>query len=343
MSDIRGAADPARYRFRDLHSRVRLGTASDRYAGWLGQIYSPERFAHRATRRQKTLGRRKFTEQVLPVECVAEYFEHFPVLELDFTFYRPLLDAAGEPTANLHTLARYREHLGPGDRLLLKAPQAVTARALYRGETGADNPEFLDPTLFTERFYRPARKLLGDHLGGILFEQEYHRSSERQAPELVADVWERFFAAVPEDPRYHLELRTPGYLQPPLFAMLARRGVGQVLSHWTWLPPLTEQFRRGGGRFPNTGRSCVIRLLTPRNVRYADAYAAAHPFDRLVPGMLDPHMVADTVELLGAALAAEVDTDVIVNNRAGGNAPEIARQVAEAFLASGVDTQEVGA
>ena len=334
MSNIWGAVDPARYQFRGLHPRVRLGTASDRYAGWLGQIYSPERFAHRVTRRQKTLGRRRFTEEVLPVECVAEYFEHFPVLELDFTFYRPLLDTGGEPTANFHTLARYRQHLNPGDRLLLKAPQAVTARALYRGETSVANPEYLDPALFTERFYRPAAELLGDHLGGILFEQEYHRSDQRQAPEDVADQWEQFFGAVPADPRYHLELRTPGYLAPTLFAMLARRGVGQVLSHWTWLPPLAEQLRRAGGRFTNVDRSCVVRLLTPRNVRYADAYAAAHPFDRVVPGMLDPRMVADTVELLGTAVDRRVETDVIVNNRAGGNAPEIARQVAEAFLAA---------
>ncbi|MDF1552683.1 MAG: DUF72 domain-containing protein, partial [Deferrisomatales bacterium] len=326
MNDPRGTAEPARYRFRDLHPRVRLGTASDRYAGWLGQIYSPERFAHRVTRRQKTLGTRRFTEELLPVECVAEYFEHFPVLELDFTFYRPLLDAAGEPTANFHTLARYRQHLRPGDRLLLKAPQAVTAHTLYRGSAPAANPGYLDPSLFTARFYRPAVDLLGEHLGGILLEQEYHRSGERQPPEEVAAAWERFFASVPEDPRYHLELRTPGYLAPPLFAMLGRRGVGQVLSHWTWLPSLGEQLRRASGRFTNAGQTCVVRLLTPRNVRYADAYAAAHPFDRLVAGMLDPHMVSGTVELLRTAVSQSVETDVIVNNRAGGNAPEIARQ-----------------
>jgi uncharacterized protein YecE (DUF72 family) len=337
-----GAADPARYRFRDLDPRVRLGTASDRYAGWLGQIYSPERFAHRVTRRTKTLGRRRFTEEVLPVECAGEYFEHFPVLELDFTFYRPLLDAAGEPTANWHTLSRYRRHLGSGDRILLKAPQAVSARTLFRGGSAAANPGYLDPALFTERFYRPAVDLLGDHLGGILLEQEYQRSGERQAPEQAADAWGRFFGAIPPDPRYHLELRTPAYLDPSMFAMLRHHGVGQVLSHWTWLPPLGEQLQRAGQHFPNAGGTCVVRLLTPLRVRYADAYAAAHPFDRLVPGMLDPRMVADTVEVLRVALDRRVETDVIVNNRAGGNAPEIARQLAEAWLEAGGRDQATG-
>jgi len=35
---------------------------------------------------------------------VGEYFEHFPVLEIDFTFYRLLLDQEGQPTQNYHGL-----------------------------------------------------------------------------------------------------------------------------------------------------------------------------------------------------------------------------------------------
>lgn len=31
------------FKFRDLHPRVFLGTVSDRYAGWSGQIYAPEK------------------------------------------------------------------------------------------------------------------------------------------------------------------------------------------------------------------------------------------------------------------------------------------------------------
>ena len=32
------------FQFRDLHPLVSLGAASDRYAGWLGQIYSERRY-----------------------------------------------------------------------------------------------------------------------------------------------------------------------------------------------------------------------------------------------------------------------------------------------------------
>ena len=74
------------FQFRDLHPNVFLGTASDRYKGWIGQIYSSGLYADRINRRSKKLGTRTFVEEVLPVESVEEYFRHFRTLELDFTF-----------------------------------------------------------------------------------------------------------------------------------------------------------------------------------------------------------------------------------------------------------------
>ena len=99
------------FQFRGLHPNVFVGTASDRYAGWLGQIYSKQRYANRITRRKRTLGGESFVEEVLPVESVEEYFQHFRVLELDFTFYRLMLEENGEPTQNYHVLQKYREYL----------------------------------------------------------------------------------------------------------------------------------------------------------------------------------------------------------------------------------------
>ena len=46
-------ADLKQFKFRNLHPRVILGTASDRYAGWLGQIYTPEKYEGRIARRMK--------------------------------------------------------------------------------------------------------------------------------------------------------------------------------------------------------------------------------------------------------------------------------------------------
>ncbi len=48
---------------------------------------------------------------------------------------------------------------------------------------------------------------------------------------------DKFFQAIPQDNRYHLELRTDLYLREPVFEVLEKHGIGQALSHWTRLPP----------------------------------------------------------------------------------------------------------
>ena len=103
------AANIAQFKFRDLHPQVFLGTASDRYAGWLGQIYTPEKYDGRITRRMKNLEKNSYVEEVLPIDSVVEYFEHFPVLEIDFTFYRLLLNEQGRPSTNYELLKNYKQ------------------------------------------------------------------------------------------------------------------------------------------------------------------------------------------------------------------------------------------
>ena len=58
---------------------------------WVGQIYSEGRYGKGITRRSHKVGDKTFNEETLPVESATEYFEHFPVLEIDYTFYRLLL------------------------------------------------------------------------------------------------------------------------------------------------------------------------------------------------------------------------------------------------------------
>jgi uncharacterized protein YecE (DUF72 family) len=332
------------FHFRGLHPLVSMGTASDRYAGWMGQIYTPERYAGQVTRRSHTVGGKAFVEEVLPVASVEEYFDHFRVLELDFTFYRFLLEEDGRPTANYGVLRKYREHLSEGDSLILKVPQVVFARKLLRGGVFIANEAYLNPDIFRRRFFEPAQEILGPMLRGFIFEQEYQRQKERIAPEEMALALEAFFGAIPPDRRYHVELRTDSYLCKAVFDVLARHGVGQVLSHWTWLPPLRKQFARSGNAVLNSGGHCLVRLMTPRGVRYEDAYARAYPFSALVNGMLDPKMVEETAELMRTAVDRGVKIDVIANNRAGGNAPLIARQVAARFLGGkGVPSGRQGA
>jgi len=309
-----------------------MGTASDRYAGWIGRIYSPERFGNRITTRVNRIGGRSFKEAVLPVESVEEYFQHFSVLELDSTFYSLLLDEKLQPTPIYRLLEKYRAYLKQDDRLILKVPQTICARRLLRRGEFTKNPDCFKAEIFTRRFLEPATALLGESIAAFVFEQEYVRREDERTPvREFAAMLERFFGEVPRDERYHMEVRTDALLQEPYFRVLEKFGIGQVLSHWTWLPSLKAQFRKSGKRFLNSGSSVLIRLMTPRGIRYEKAYAMAFPFDREVEGMMTPGMVEQTADLMITAIEKGVTVHVVINNRAGGNAPIIAQMVSHAF------------
>jgi len=326
------SCNPENFEFRGFHPQVFMGTASDRYAGWIGQIYSPGRYENRITHRTHKVGNESFKEEILPVESVEEYFEHFAVLEIDYTFYRPLLDKNGKPTENYRVLKEYKKHLKPENRLILKVPQVVIAQKIRQGDKYVANEEFLNPEVFLNQFYKPAIELLGSMLTGFIFEQEYQRKDERLPIVKLASVLDIFFKEIPTDTRYHIELRTETYLTDPVFEVLEKHGVGQVLSHWTWLPTVKKQWLKSGYRFFNKGKEAIIRLMTPLGLKYEDAYAQAFPFNKLVEGMMQQEMIEETAELMVKGIRQGIKINVIINNRAGGNAPMIAQQVVRRFL-----------
>ena len=324
-------AGSEQFKFRDLHPNIFLGTASDRYAGWIGQIYSAEKYLGRIGKRSKKMKGKSFIEETLPVDSIVEYFEHFSILEIDYTFYRLLLDDRDKPTPNFFLLKQYGSYLKDDDRLFLKVPQIITAKKIWQGTHFAANDLYLKSDCFTEQFYKPALSLLGNRIKGFIFEQEYHRKNECLSEEGLVCPLEDFFGAIPRDDRYHLELRTESYLRDSVFTVMEKYGVGQVLSHWTWLPPLERQFKKSGGHFLNSGRQALIRLMTPRNMRYEDAYEKAYPFNTLVEGMLQPRMIEETVSLVRTGLDQNIQMNIIINNRSGGNAPLVAEKLSEAF------------
>ncbi|NOR14477.1 MAG: DUF72 domain-containing protein [Candidatus Aminicenantes bacterium] len=318
----------ASFDFRQVHPQLFIGTMSDRYAGWLGQIYSEDKYEGRISTRTKTLKGNIFTEEVLPADSVREYFEHFPVLEIDFTFYRPLRDKEGNATQNYHVLRKYREQLKPGDRIFLKVPQMLCAPKLRRKEGFVQNPSYLNPEIFLRGFYEPAHRILDDHLCGLIFEQAYQRKDEKSTSEMLARDLDVFFRKIPRDRRYHMEIRTERLLAEPVFAVLKKHGVGLVLSQWTWLPSLRTQFQKSGIMLSGDD-SLAIRLVTPRGKTYDETYAAAHPFDVMVEGMLHPSVVEETVEIIRGVVQRGSRLYLFINNRAGGNAPKIAQNIAQ--------------
>ncbi len=329
----------AAYDFRDFQPAVYFGTASDRYAGWLGQIY-PDTYEDKIATRSRKLAGKSFQERTLPIASVHDYFDHFSVLELDFTYYRPLLEADLSPSNNQFVLQQYAEHAPQNSRFFLKAPQIYFTRSLRRSRDGQvsyeDNPDFLNAAAYVKQFHEPALEILGDRLAGVIFEQSYQRVSDSPPTDQNVAELDDFFRKLPNDVQAHIEIRSPHLLTPPYFAWLESTQIGFVFSHWTWLPPLREQWRLCNARFSAADRNVIVRLLTPLRMPYAKAYAQAYPFDKALPSIVNStegnNMVLDVT-----ALAFQADTqgailNIIANNRAWGNSPDLAQAIAYRIL-----------
>ncbi len=331
--------DLARYDFRHVHPRLAFGTASDRYAGWIGQVY-PERWRTEVQTKKKKLGGQTFEDRQLPIASVVDYFAHFSVLEIDFTFYRPLLEGDGEPGSNYFVLQQYAEHTPANARFLLKAPQAFAARTLRRGGKGGpryeENPTYLDAGSYTQQFLDPAVELLGDRLRGILFEQEYTRVAESPDPEAFVANLDGFFRDVPDEVQTHLEVRSPHLIVPAYVDWLEARGLGFVFSHWQYLPSIKEQWERTGGRLTAADGNVVLRLLSPRGMPYAESFAAAYPFEGPAPELAETkqarQMIDEATALAYRTIESGRTLNVIASNRAWGNSPALAQAVAARFL-----------
>ncbi|MFT5142918.1 MAG: hypothetical protein ACI80V_000569 [Rhodothermales bacterium] len=325
------------YDFRGLTPFSRFGTASDRYAGWIGQIY-PSDYAERVRGRRRKLGGNTYTEETVPVDSVAHYFEHFDVLELDFTFYRPLLEKDGRPGSNLNVLRKYADHAPDGAKFFLKAPQTYFLPKLRKGSPAVyvDNEDYLNAEACHSHFVDPAVRVLGDRLLGLVFEQSYTRQAEGPSPEDNVREMAQFFDDLGDRVQAHVELRSPHLLVDPYFDWLAASGIGFVFSHWSWLPPLREQWRMAGERFTAADKNVVCRLLTPLRMSYANAYALSHPFDAPQPEISESaggrRMVLDATALAFQGLKQDYTVNLILNNRAWGNSPALAQEITDRIL-----------
>lgn len=325
----------AEYNFRAFAPSVRFGTASDRYAGWIGQIY-PEAYQSELSSRSRKLGGKNYQEQTLPIRSVEDYFEHFEVLEIDFTYYRPLLNPDLTPSNNSFVLEQYASIAPDNARFLLKAPQEFFTRTKRRSRDGEtyyeENEHFLNADAYQKQFLEPAQLMLGDRLSGVILEQSYQRVSDSPSEEQHIAELDAFFKELPNDIQSHLEIRSPHLLTPAYFAWLESNGIGFVFSHWTWLPPVRDQWQRCNGIFSAADKTAIVRLLTPLRMTYAKAYDQAYPFDKPVEAIVNSqgghNMIMDATALAFQAKQQGVVLNIVLNNRAWGNSPALAQAIA---------------
>ncbi len=282
-----------------------IGTSSWKYPGWLGQIYTRERYVSRG----------KFSQKRFEAECLAEYAGTFPIVCGDFSFYQ-------FPSPEF-----WKKLFGsapPELKFVLKVPEEVTVEvfpkhARYGPRAGMVNEAYLNADALAALFLEPLEPYRA-RIPALIFEFGARGASPR---EFTARL-DPFLGALPDTFHYAVEVRNREYLQPRYFECLREHRAAHVLNAWTRMPLLSEQMTMPDA-FP--AHFTVVRGLLRQGRAYEDAVKQFTPYDRVQD---ENPEARDALRALIRRMREERRAAYIfVNNRLEGNAPETIRAVIE--------------
>ena len=139
---------------------IYVGTSSWKYEGWLGTIYSPEKYLRYFQKSPPKIQKKRFQDT-----CLAEYAETFPTVCFDGGYYQ-------FPTPQM--LERFFSQVPPNFRLSLKVTDMITVLRWpnypeYGSKAGQSNSDFLNADLFLSSFLSPLAPYR-DRVGTLIFE-----------------------------------------------------------------------------------------------------------------------------------------------------------------------------
>ncbi len=297
-----GARSPLAARLHELASRgIYFGTSSWKYPGWMGSIYTPQRYFTRG----------RFSQKKFEAECLAEYAETFPAVCGDFSFYQFPSESywfrlfAGAPQ---------------GLQFAFKVPDEITVKTWpthdrYGARGGSENQSFLNAELFERMFAKPLDIHAG-RVGALIFEFGTLPKRTYDGVRRFVDDLSKFLTALPRGWRYAVEVRNPEYLDPVYFDCLRSLNVAHVFNAWTRMPELPEQIAIEEAY---TADFIVARALLRHGRPYAEAVEKFQPYERVQ----EPNPGARTAlkELMERAARKKQLAFLFVNNRLEGNAP----------------------
>lgn len=278
--------------------RIFIGTSSWKYDGWLGQIYTRERY----------LSRGKFSQKAFEAECIKEFAETFPIVCGDFSFYQ---FPTPEFWKKLFTGAPKQL------RFALKVPEEVTAevfprRPRYGARAGRTNESYLSADTFRTMFLEPLEPYRS-RIACLIFEFGARAAA---AEEFVAQI-APFFDLLPQTFRYSVEVRNREYLVPLYFDALREHRAAHVFNAWTKMPPLEEQIAIPGAF---TADFTVVRALLRAGRAYETAVATFAPYDKIQDE--NPEGRKALRDLIAQMKEERRTSYIFANNRFEGNAPE---------------------
>jgi uncharacterized protein YecE (DUF72 family) len=291
-------------------SGVYLGTSSWKYPGWIGGVYTRDRYIWRG----------RFSTARFERLCLGEYAETFKTVCVDAAYY-------SFPTSEgVHTLGA----LVPDDfRFGFKVTGEITikhfpALARFGSRAGRPNSNFLNANLFADQFLKPCAEL-GSKLGLLMFEFSRFSAGDFPAAPLFLDRLEEFLGRLPKGFRYGVEVRNAEFLGSAYFSTLARHGVAHVYNSWEAMPSVARQIEHSAG-LPAAPFLGARFLLKPARA-YADAVKRFSPYDQLKEPY--PEGVEAGARIARRALQSQGKQAayIYVNNRFEGNAPQTIRRM----------------
>ncbi len=295
-----------RVALRSLAERgVFIGTSSWKYPGWLGQLYSPDRYTYRGQVAQTRFERL----------CLAEYAETFPTVCVDAAYYR---------FPDPQFLAGLAAQVPDDFQFTFKVTDEITLKrftrlARFGDRAGQANGNFLNAELFASAFLTPLEPYRAK-VGVLMFEfSRFYPSDFAKGRDFVAAL-DAFLSRLPSGWRYGVEIRNPTFLHADYFAALARHRVTHIFNSWEAMPPISEQLALPGAF--SSADHAVARLLLRPGRAYAEAIEQFKPYDRIQ----DPYPEGRTATAQWMGRVAKRDGGVprvvyvYVNNRFEGSA-----------------------
>lgn len=285
----------------DLAARkIFVGTSSWKYEGWLGQLYTPERYEYRG----------KVAKSRFEADCLEEYAQIFPTVCVDAGFYR---------FPNEQYIAKLARQVPEDFQFSFKVTDEITVKQFpnlpRHGERAEqENKNFLNAGLFVNEFLGPIspyRKKIGVLM--FQFSQFYPRDFER-GREFIA-LLDEFLGKLPHGWRYGVEIRNKGFLKPDYFETLTSHNVAHVFNSWSRVPDVTEQMAMEGSFTPDFVAS---RFLLKPGRSYENAVKSFSPYASLK----EPYPAAREAMKGLLKRRTERGNFIYVNNRLEGNALE---------------------
>jgi uncharacterized protein YecE (DUF72 family) len=292
-------------------SGVHFGTSSWKYEGWLGTVYSKDRYVERG----------RFSQKRFEAGCLAEYAETFPVVGGDFSFYQFPSPAYWK---------KLFEETPGSLQFGLKVPEEITVprwpgHARYGTRAGTVNRGFLDHNLFHEMFSWPLEPYR-DRIAVLIFEfGTFAKATFPKPADFLASL-DPFLGAVSRHFRYGVEIRNPEYLGEEYFVTLRGHNTAHVFNAWTRMPEMLDQLAMPGAF---TADFTVARALLKRGRTYEQAVKTFEPYEQVQ----EPNPQArEALRQLGArAWRTRQPAYAFINNRLEGNGPGTIEAVADSL------------